>query len=107
MTILPPAVMQHDPAAILAAGPAALALLRGALIAAAEITPVADWPRLIDHAVQDHGASLILPDPANSWASHMAEFTAFGITGRGEDAEQALRDWCKAAMRTMEWEGRG
>jgi hypothetical protein len=103
MTILPPASPGLDPAVIRAPGPWPLALLRGALIAATELVPVADWPELIDHAVQVHGASLILPDPANSWASHMAEFTAFGITGRGEDAEQALRDWCKAAMRTMEW----
>ena len=60
-----------------------------------------DWPELADYAVVQLGGSLILPNPSSSWASHMAELSLLGIAGRGDTLEAAVRDWLKAAQRSV------
>ena len=76
--------------------------LRAWLILATEKTPVPLWPQLIDQVVVDHGACLILPQQGQTWGSHLAELSVFGITGRADTLEDAVRDWVKAAERTLE-----
>lgn len=96
MTILP------EPGTMFAEGHIISALIRANMVLAVETTAPADWPALITQAVVNHGGSLTLPDSANSWASHMAELSLLGITGRGDNLDAAVRDWAKAAGRTLE-----
>jgi hypothetical protein len=95
MTLLPPATL----GAILPTDH--MPHLRAWLIFATEQTPVPLWPQLIDKVVIDHGASLILPQQGQTWGSHLAELSVFGITGRADTLEGAVRDWVKAAERTL------
>jgi hypothetical protein len=96
MTLLPPASRGTVPDGAL------MNHLRAGMIGAIELTPVNLWPAMIAHAEIDHGASMVLPDPASNWASHLAELSLLGITGRGDTLEAAVRDWAKAAGRTLE-----
>lgn len=102
MTILPP------PSRMFAEGHIITALIRADMVLAVETTHPTDWSEMIGLAVVNHGGSLTLPaDPAHprrgdSWESHMAELSLLGITGRGDDLEAAVRDWAKAAERTLE-----
>jgi hypothetical protein len=75
--------------------------LRASVILTIRHTPPRDWPPMIRRVVIEQGGSLILPDTADSWASHMAELSLLGITGRGDNLESALCDWIKAAERTL------
>lgn len=95
MTLLPPQ------SRLFAEGHVIAALLRASIVEHLGFADPATWPDLIDRVTTNHGGSLILPDTANSWASHMAELSLLGITGRGHDLESAVRDWLKAADRSL------
>lgn len=98
MTLLPTAT---DVRSMLAEGSIFLPLLRNSILLASEVVPRENWPGLLAYLETTHGAAVILPDAGNSWASHMAEITLYGITGRGATAEEAFEEWCRAARRTI------
>ena len=86
---------------LFAEGHVIAALLRASIVQHLHDSDPTTWPALIDHVTTKHGGSLILPDPSSSWASHMAELSLLSITGRGDDLESAVRDWLKAADRSL------
>jgi len=98
MTLLPVAIPPED---LPLHDTVIMSALRASVILASRTVPRSNWPDLLRYLETQHGASLILPDPASTWASHMAELTAFGITGRGATAEEAFEEWCKAARRSI------
>lgn len=107
MNLLLPHNYREAWAAYMVSPPATLHHLRAQLVLEADMTRAESWHEMVEHWQHLHGASLIAPDPANNWASHMTELTAADITGRGETLTEAVADWCKAAMRTLEGEAVG
>ena len=73
-----------------------------ALIAALEHLDTRDRVAHAHTACLQHGGSFTIPHPNDPWASHLAELTVHGITGRGADGIEAVTDWIRAAIRVVD-----
>lgn len=68
---------------------------------ACDLEPMTDKQiaEAIKEAVIQHGGTYV-PIVPGSWGPHQTAVSILGISGMGDDAINAARDWVKNAMRT-------